>query len=173
MADEEREMQFDKLMEAYQNDILRLCYGMLNNMTDAEDALQDTFVKVWKSMHRYQGKNSSSVYTWIYRIAINTCKDYLRLFDLDQPFVHDEAIKERIQAVLGSLGYTDLHIFIQHFNNGHYMNEQGWFVQGGHIIEEDGLMDFVIDFECYFYGDDLKLVYFFNNNLIAEPQNTW
>ena len=53
------------------------------------------------------------------------------------------------------------------------MNEQGWFVQGGHIIEEDGLMDFVIDFECYFYGDDLKLVYFFNNNLIAEPQNTW
>ena len=72
MADEEREMQFDKLMEAYQNDILRLCYGMLDNMTDAEDALQDTFVKVWKSMHRYQGKNSSSIYTWIYRIAINT-----------------------------------------------------------------------------------------------------
>ena len=54
-------MQFDKLMEAYQNDILRLCYGMLNNITDAEDALQDTFVKVWKSMHRYQGKNSSSL----------------------------------------------------------------------------------------------------------------
>ena len=79
LADVEREMQFDKLMEAYQNDILRLCYGMLDNMTDAEDALQDTFVKVWKSMHRYQGKNSSSVYTWIYRIAINTCKDYLRL----------------------------------------------------------------------------------------------
>ena len=51
MADEEREMQFDKLMEAYQNDVLRLCYGMLSNMTDAEDALQDTFVKVWKSMH--------------------------------------------------------------------------------------------------------------------------
>ena len=50
LADEEREMQFDKLMEAYQNDILRLCYGMLNNMTDAEDALQDTFVKVWKSI---------------------------------------------------------------------------------------------------------------------------
>ncbi len=52
---------------------------MLDNMTDAEDALQDTFVKVWKSMHRYHGKNSSSIYTWIYRIAINTCKDYLRL----------------------------------------------------------------------------------------------
>ena len=44
MADDEREMQFDKLMEAYQNDILRLCYGMLNNMTDAEDALQDTLL---------------------------------------------------------------------------------------------------------------------------------
>ena len=58
MADDEREMQFDKLMEAYQNDILRLCYGMLNNMTDAEDALQDTFVKVWKSVYRYQGKTA-------------------------------------------------------------------------------------------------------------------
>ncbi|MBR4502113.1 MAG: hypothetical protein IKP22_09520 [Clostridia bacterium] len=95
------------------------------------------------------------------------------VFDLDQPFVHDEAIKEQIQTVLVALGYTDLHIFIQHFNNGHYMNEQGWFVQGGRTVEEEGLTDFVIDFECYFYGDNLKLAYFFNKNLIAEPQNTW
>lgn len=64
-------------------------------------------------------------------------------------------------------------IFVQHFNIGHYMNEQGWFVQGGHTTEEDGLMDFVIDFDCYFYGDDLKLAYFFNRNLIAEPEGIW
>lgn len=95
------------------------------------------------------------------------------VFDLDQPFVHDEKIKERIQAVLVSLGYTDPYIFIQHFNIGHYMNEQGWFVQGGHTTEEDGLMDFVVDFECYFYGDALKLAYFFNRNLISEPEGIW
>ena len=95
------------------------------------------------------------------------------VFDLDQPFVHDEAIKERIQSFLESCGYTDCHIFVQHFNIGHYMNEQGWFVQGGHTTEEDGLMDFVIDFDCYFYGDDLKLAYFFNRNLIAEPEGIW
>ena len=58
-------------------------------------------------------------------------------------------------------------------NIGHYMNEQGWFVQGGHTTEEDGLMDFVIDFECYFYGDDLKLAYFINKNYIAEPEGIW
>ena len=92
------------------------------------------------------------------------------VFDLDQPFVHDEIIKERIQALLETCGYTDLYIFIQHFNNGHYMNEQGWFVQGGHTVKADGMMDYTIDFECYFYGDDLKLVYFFNKNLIAEPE---
>ena len=95
------------------------------------------------------------------------------VFDLDQPFVHDEAIKERIQSLLESCGYTDCHFFVQHFNNGHYMNEQGWFVQGGRTVEEEGLTDFVIDFECYFYGDDLKLAYFFNKNLIAEPEGIW
>ena len=91
------------------------------------------------------------------------------VFDLDQPFVYDEAVKEQIQDVLRSLGYTDLHIFIQHFNIGHYMNEQGWFVQGGQTTEEDGLIDYIIDFECYFYGDDLRLAYFFNKNLVSEP----
>jgi len=95
------------------------------------------------------------------------------VFDLDQPFVHDEATKERIQSLLESCGYTDCHIFVQHFNNGHYMNEQGWFVQGGHTVEADGLTDFVIDFDCYFYGDDFKLVYFFNRNLIDEPAGIW
>ena len=110
MADEEREMQFDKLMEAYQNDILRLCYGMLNNMTDAEDALQDTFVKVWKSMHRYQGKNSSSVYTWIYRIAINTCKDYLRLryFKRKKDTVTDDSIANDENYADASFQYYEL-----------------------------------------------------------------
>ena len=49
---------------------------MLDNMTDAEDALQDTFVKVWKSMHRYQGKNSSSVYM---KLSISVDTFYSRI----------------------------------------------------------------------------------------------
>jgi RNA polymerase sigma-70 factor (ECF subfamily) len=41
-----------------------------------DDLVQETFVKVWKERHRFQG--DSQIRTWIYRIAVNTAKDYLK-----------------------------------------------------------------------------------------------
>lgn len=62
----------------YSNDVLRTCYVMLADRALAEDAMQDTFLKVWRGMSRYDGRNDASPKTWIMRIAINTCKDYRR-----------------------------------------------------------------------------------------------
>ena len=44
-------------------------------MALAEDALQETFIKVWRSMDRFEGRGGASVRTWIIRNAINTCKN--------------------------------------------------------------------------------------------------
>ena len=62
----------------YGDSVLRTCYLYLADRALAEDALQDTFVKVWRNMNRFEGRDGSSPKTWILRIAINTCKDYKR-----------------------------------------------------------------------------------------------
>ena len=50
----------------------------LGNPTDAEDATQETFLKVWRNIGRFEARNGSSPKTWIIRIAGNTCRDYLK-----------------------------------------------------------------------------------------------
>ena len=64
--------------DAYGTEILRYCFMMLGNRTDAEDATQETFLKAWRSIGRFEAKNGCSARTWITRIAGNTCRDYLK-----------------------------------------------------------------------------------------------
>lgn len=70
------EMELQSMLEAYGNDILRLCTLYLKDRHLAEDALQETFIKVWQKYHTYLGQANEK--TWIMRIAINVCKNYLR-----------------------------------------------------------------------------------------------
>ena len=70
------EVQLEAWITEYGDAVLRMCYLYLADRTLAEDALQDTFMKVWRGMDGR--RNESSAKTWILRIAINTCKDYKR-----------------------------------------------------------------------------------------------
>ncbi len=67
---------FVYLVEQYEKKILNHCFRMLGNLTDAEDATQEVFVKVFRFIKSYTGQSSFS--TWIYKIASNVCLDYLR-----------------------------------------------------------------------------------------------
>ncbi|MDF2950978.1 MAG: hypothetical protein K0S18_561 [Anaerocolumna sp.] len=66
----------ETLMREYGNDVLRTAYMYVKDKHTAEDIFQDVFIKVNNKLHTFQG--DSSIKTWIIRITINTCKDYLK-----------------------------------------------------------------------------------------------
>jgi len=65
---------FGEIVSKYQNKVYNLCRHMLRNAEDAEDAAQDVFLKAYQALPKFQP--DASLYTWLYRIATNTCIDY-------------------------------------------------------------------------------------------------
>ena len=69
-------VEFAKVVDAYSNQIYRLALKMLGDAQDAEDVLQDTFMKAIQSIQGFEGRSSLS--TWLYRIALNEALMQLR-----------------------------------------------------------------------------------------------
>ena len=67
---------FGELVTKYRTKIFSMIYGIVGNECDAWDLAQESFLKAWRSIHRFQGR--SSFYTWLYRITINVTSDSLR-----------------------------------------------------------------------------------------------
>lgn len=74
----DREERLRCWIDAYSDSILRTCFLYLSDQAQAEDALQDTWVKAWRYMGEYERKGVQNDKAWLMRIAINTCKDYWR-----------------------------------------------------------------------------------------------
>lgn len=72
----ERNIIFERIVGQYQLPLLRMCYLHLHDKSLAEDAVQETFLKVYRSLDSFQGQCSEK--TWIMKIAINTCRDLNR-----------------------------------------------------------------------------------------------
>ncbi|RHW43349.1 sigma-70 family RNA polymerase sigma factor [Neobacillus notoginsengisoli] len=65
-----------KLIDRYGSAILYLAYSFVQNRQTAEDLSQEIFMKCYEKLNTFKGE--SSIQTWLYRIAINHCKDYVK-----------------------------------------------------------------------------------------------
>ena len=66
---------FDLLVKKYQHRLIALAQRFVGSTDEAMDVVQDSFIKVYKALNRFRGE--SAFYTWIYRITVNTAKNYL------------------------------------------------------------------------------------------------
>src|SRR5579871_6938206 len=75
-AREGNQLAFRVLVERHSRAVFRLAYRMTGNEQDTEDLVQETFLRAYRSLARFQGR--SSVRTWLHRIAANCALDLLR-----------------------------------------------------------------------------------------------
>lgn len=82
------DLAFSNIVEAYQKPVFSLCYRMLGNAGDAEDAAQETFLRAYKHLGRYDPNRSFA--TWLLSIASHYCIDRLRKRRLSTFSIDDE-----------------------------------------------------------------------------------
>jgi RNA polymerase sigma-70 factor, ECF subfamily len=87
----EREKLIEQLMDQYGQSLLHLTYSYVGKREIAEDLTQEIFVKCYQKLDQYQKK--SSLKSWIWRIAINHCKDYLRSWHYNHIVVSEEQVR--------------------------------------------------------------------------------
>jgi RNA polymerase sigma-70 factor (ECF subfamily) len=66
---------FQRAVESHRQELLLHCYRFVGSIHDAEDLVQETFLRAWRGLGRFQGR--ASVRSWLYRIATNVCLDAL------------------------------------------------------------------------------------------------
>lgn len=121
---------FSNVVESFRVSVYNLCYRMLNNNSgDAEDAVQEIFVKVWRNIGKYDEQRTFS--TWVLSIATNHCIDQIRkrrlpTVEIDETMeevipdripspkrvVAEREQAEEVQILLGGLSEVDRAIII-------------------------------------------------------------
>lgn len=123
---------FTSLVETYQRPVYNLCYRMLGNAEDAEDAAQETFLRAYKSIRNYDNQRAFS--TWVLSIAAHYCIDQIRrrrmplvsIEDLPLPDLpdHEPGIearltaqeeRRRVRTLLAGLDPTDRALVIMYY----------------------------------------------------------
>ena len=94
-----REEAYRQLIEEYGNRLLRTCYLLLKDREEAEDVVQETFIKVFKKIDTF--KEKSGLYTWIYAIALNLSRDRMRMkqdmLELKDEWIGNDDVESQVE----------------------------------------------------------------------------
>lgn len=82
---------FTELIERYREKVYSICYGKLNDEQDSRDVSQEVFIKVYRHLENFD--RDSSFYTWLYRITVNACIDFLRKHSRVDRVEYDDEIQ--------------------------------------------------------------------------------
>src|SRR5687768_5256786 len=74
----------EQLVLRYKRPLFALCYGILGHSEDAEDAVQETFLRLLRTLPGYRG--DASFRTWLFRVAVNLCLDRKRARRCSEPW---------------------------------------------------------------------------------------
>ncbi|RKP49846.1 sigma-70 family RNA polymerase sigma factor [Cohnella endophytica] len=114
-------MEYERLVEPYRKEILAHCYRMLGSGEDAEDALQESMLRAWRGLADFAGR--SSIRTWLYKIATNTCLDKLakrtRRFiavEYGPPAIPEDPLMAPLPETVWIEPYPDRLLFAQDIN---------------------------------------------------------
>ena len=109
------EIRLDRAIEIYGHKLLRYCHNILCDYADAQDAVQETFIKAYYKRSLF--RRNISFQAWLYRIAYTTCIDMLRYRKLRRFLPHrqqthtageeDEYMSEELKAALMTLSAAD------------------------------------------------------------------
>ncbi|MGQ9580007.1 MAG: sigma-70 family RNA polymerase sigma factor [Armatimonadota bacterium] len=85
-------MDFDSIVDRYEKPIYNLIYRLVGDRDEAADITQETFVAAYKSLPEF--RNESTVYTWLYRIAVNKCKNVFKERDRQRHHISSDMPSE-------------------------------------------------------------------------------
>ena len=96
---------FDLLVIKYQTRIINLVMRFVRNQSDAQDVTQEAFLKAYRALPNFRG--DSAFYTWLYRIAVNTAKNYLAVQASRRPPETEQDLSE-MEQIDGGNALKDL-----------------------------------------------------------------
>ncbi len=99
------ELAFREIVDRYQAKVFSIIYGILRNRNDAEDISQQVFAKIYFSIKNFDFR--SSLLTWIYKITVNECYDYLRKKRVRKLVYESDFTTEESQRLENSEPATD------------------------------------------------------------------
>lgn len=127
------ERELEQTIERYSNSLYRLCIMMTKNEQDAQDILQETFLKFYKASPVFQSEEHKKA--WLIRVSQNRCKDYLR-FQKRNQYVPIQDIEEILEAyefgtweeqmdfeILWDLNPKYKSVLLLHYVEGYSMDE--------------------------------------------------
>ena len=93
---------FSVLVDRYKDLVFTLALRMVKNREEAEEVSQDTFIKVFKSLHKFKGNSKFS--TWIYKVTYNTCLDRIKKYKREYNNVAiDEFTEHKVKTIDNAL----------------------------------------------------------------------